>query len=471
MLAPALVMILLALPAIGQGDFHTDSHVYVAVVLGMLRSGDFIHPMLGNVPYHNKPPLGFWIVLPFITWLGPTLVAVRLAMMVVGAACAAAVGGMARELVPARVALSAALVFALTHEIFRYTHAFSLDLPLTLLIVLSVWCVLHASGVRRGRARSPWWVVLGGVPMGMALMVKPLLGLIVLIPIAIWLVLVHRARLLPWLGGLVAVAAVIAAPWHLEMIRAYPSGSSSPFLDTYLFSQSLARLTSNTMHVTEPWWYYFEEMAESYQPWALFLLGGLVWVVIKRRPVTRRWAADSLALLWGGVWIGLMSLSAGKSMRYIVPVYPALSLFVGGVLVYMPPRDRRTALFVPAMVALVVVTLIVVNPTIHDPPPASRAQMLAAVDAHAGDRPVWISPDQIRWGAYLAIERGAYPLVAQGPTSPTGAVPQIGDVMLYRSDGLYAPRAGDERVGQFDRWVVTVLGRAWDGAYTQRDTD
>ncbi len=462
------MMVFLSLPGIGQGDFHTDSHVYVAVVLGMLRSGDFVHPMLGNVPYHNKPPLGFWMVAPFIAALGPTLVAVRVAMMLIGAASAAAVTGMAREVVSSRVALSTGLVFALTHEVFRYMHAFSLDLPLVLFMVLSAWCVLHAAGIRRGGARSGWWVVLGGVPMGLALMVKPLLGLIVLIPLGVWLVLVHRTRLLPWLGGLVVLALMIAAPWHIEMIRAYPAGSATPFVDTYILKQAVDRLSSDSMHVTEPWWYYFHEMAESYEPWMVFLLGGLAWIIVKRRPVTRRWAADSLALLWGGVWLSVMTLSAGKSMRYIVPVYPALALFVAGVLVHMPPRDRRTPVLLVWIVGIVVAVVLVVNPRIHAPPPPSRVEMLAAVDAHAWDRPVWIAPDQLRSGAYLAIERGAYPLAAVSEVTPTGGVPEIGDVMLFRADGVYGPRAGDEVIGRFGEWVVTVVGEVWEGAYGAR---
>lgn len=463
------MIIALSLPGINQGDFRTDSHVYVAATLEMLRSGDFIHPMQGNVPYHNKPPLGFWLAAPFIAALGPTLLAVRLAMTLIAALCALAVTGLARELVPARIALTTGLVFALTHEVFRYTHAFSLDLPLVLMMVLSAWCVVRAARPRGQRARSGWWVVLGGAPMGLALLIKPLLALVLLAPLGVWLVMARRAKLLAWLPALVAVAAAVALPWHIAMWRAYPAESLTPFIDTYLLSQAVDRLSGDSAHVSEPWWYYLSELGRTYLPWVVLLVGGLAWLVIRRRSITGRRAADALGLLWGGFWLLMMTGSAGKSMRYLVPIYPALSLLVAGVLVRTPPRGRLTPIVLPWVVAAGAVAVAIVNPKIHAPPPPSRAELIAYIETNnAPGRPVWIAPDQLRTAAHLSITMGEHPLVAVSETTPTGGTPEIGDLMLYRVKGVYAPREGDAVLGEYGVWLVTRIGRDWDGAYTKR---
>jgi len=474
LLAPAMVIVFLSLPGITQGDFRTDSHVYVAVVLEMMRSGDWVHPMQGNVPYHNKPPLGFWTVAPFIAVMGPTLLAVRVAMMLIAAACAIAVTGMCKELVSARVALTAGLVFALTHEVFRYTHAYSLDLPLLLFMVLSAWSIVYAAGIKRGKARSGWWIVLGGVPMGLALLVKPMLGLLILPALIVWLVLVKRAKLVPWIGGMVVVALLNAAPWHLEMMRAYPADSLSPFLDNYLFAQTIDRLSTGSTHVTEPVWYYPVEIAQSYLPWVVFLVGGLVWMVVKRRSVTGRWQADLLAILWAGTWIGMMSLSAGKSMRYLVPVYPAFALFVAGVLVHMPPRGRFTPIVLAWVVGGVALVAAVLPLKIHSPPPESRGQMFAFLDEYSNgtteDWPtIWIAPDQLRTAAHFSIERGFHPHVARSYDTLTGGYPIAGELMLYRTNSIYVPRDGDTLLGEFGVWIVTRIESDWDSAYQLRD--
>lgn len=476
LLAPALVVVFLSLPGIGQGDFRTDSHVYVAVVLEMMRSGDWIHPMQGNVPYHNKPPLGFWMVAPLIAAFGPTLIAVRVAMILIAALCASAVTGMCRDLVSSRVALTAGLVFALTHEVFRYTHAFSLDLPLMLFMVLSAWSIVHAAGIRQGKARSGWWIVLGGAPMGLALMVKPMLGLLILLPMVVWLVLVHRGKLLPWVGGLVVVALMIAAPWHLEMMRAYPAESVTPFIDNYLLAQSVDRLSAGSTHVTEPVWYYPVELVQSYLPWVVFLVGGLVWMGVKRRSITGRWQGDLLTILWAGVWIGVMSLSAGKSMRYIVPVYPALALLVAGVLVHMPPRGRFTPILLPWIIGLIGLVGFFSNIEFHSPAPSSRADLFAFLDSYSDgtteDWPtIWIAPDQVRTAAHFSIERGIHPFVAMSSETPTGGEPSVGELMLYRTPSHYAVREGDTVLGEFGVWVVTRLERNWDGVYSVAGTE
>jgi len=466
LLGPAMVVVFLSLPGIGQGDFRTDSHVYVAVVVGMLDSGDWVHPMLGNVPYHNKPPMGMWMVMPFVAAMGPTLIAVRVAMILIAALCASAVTGLSRELVSARVAMTAGLVFGLTHEFFRYTHAFSLDLALTLFLVLSAWSVVHGAGIRRGEARSGWWIVLGGVPMGLALMTKPMIGLLLVPVLIVWLVVVGRARMLGWMVGFLVVALMVALPWHVEMMRAYPGGSLTAFVDTYVYAQSIDRLSSASTHVTEPWWYYGAEIGRSYVPWVVFLVGGLVWMGIRRRSVTGRWEGDALALLWVGIWIGVLSISGGKSMRYVVPAYPALALFVAGVLVHMPPRGRMTVVVLPWVVGVVGIIVAVLPVRIHSPKPESRAALFSFLDGYGedGEWPVlWIAPDQVRTGAHFLIERGVYPSVVLSDVTPTGGVPGVGDLMLYRQPSVWAVREGDAVLGEFGVWVVTRVDRVWDG--------
>ncbi|MEZ6243089.1 MAG: glycosyltransferase family 39 protein [Phycisphaerales bacterium] len=487
-LTPALVVLLITLAGIDQGDFRTDSHVYAAVTLKMVESGDWLHPMLGDAPYHRKPPMAFWMVAPFIKAFGAHLWSVRLAMGIYAGLTASAVFLMLKEVVRLRVAMAAALVFALTHEVFRYTHAYSLDLPLALLVVLTAWGVVHAAGVRRGKPRSPWWVVLAGVPMGASLMVKPGAALLLVPVLAVWLVSVRRWRLTPWLGALLVFSVLIALPWHLLMIRDYPAGSPMPFLDTYFGAETIQRFQGGDIVVRSPVWYYPQQFGETYWPWLIGLVGALVWMAWRRRPVTGSWAGDGLGLAWGGIWLGVLSLLAGKSMRYVVPAYPGLSLLVAGFIVRVLPRGkRRLGRLIPftiaPVLALLVALVIVSGVRLHPPPPEYRAELFAYLDQYGGDStagwpPLWIAPDQHRTAAHIYLERGVYPRLARSPNSPLGGEPSVGDLMLYRMHdpaipleqrGWYAPRPGDAVLAHFGLWTVTRIDSPWTGRYTTRD--
>ncbi len=486
-LAPALVVVLITIAGIKQGDFRTDSHVYAAVTQGMVESGDWLHPMLGDAPYHRKPPMAFWMVAPFVAAFGPELWAVRLAMGAYAGLTATGVFLMLRGIVRLRVAMAAALIFALTHEVFRYTHAYSLDLPLALFVLLCAWGVTHATGARRGRARSPWWIVLAGVPMGAALMVKPGAALLLVPLLAAWLWAAGRARLIPWLVALVVVGVALAVPWHLEMIRAYPAQSPQPFLDTYFGAETIQRFQGGDIVVPEPFWYYAQQLGETYWPWLLTLTGALVYIVWRRRPVTGAWAGDALGLLWGLAWIVILSTLAGKSMRYVVPAYPALSLLGAGFLVRVMPRGRRRlGRLIPVWIAPALAVLVVLfeisGVRIHSPPPGYRADMLEYFDDYAGgstdDWPaLWVSPDQLRTAAHIYLERGVYPGLARSEEAPLGGEPQPGDLMLYRMQdpaypehlrGGYCIRPGDTLLGHFGLWTVTRLESPWTGRYSRR---
>lgn len=487
-LIPALTVLFVGMAGITQGRFHTDSHVYLAVVMRMVESGDWVHLRQANLPYHNKPPLGFWVAAPFVWAFGPEVWAVRVPMVLVGAACASAVYLVFKEVVRARVALAGSLVFALTHEVFRFTHVFSLDLVMLLFMLLSAWCVVRAAGVRGvrpARSRSLRLMALGGVPMGLALLAKPFVPLLLAAVLGGWLCTVGRARLAWGLAPLVAVAVLVAAPWHIEMTRAFPPGSVSPFWETYLFSQAIDRVGGggDVAHVTEPVWYYGAELVRSYLPWLVPLAGGLAFSAIRRRPVTGRWAGDRLAWWWGAVWIGVMTLSAGKSMRYMVPVYPALALIAGAALVRLAPRWRRTPLMIPWLVLMVSAIVMASGVRLHDKAMPDRAGLYEFLDGYGGkstaEWPVlWAAPDLLWGGAHVCVERGVYPKVAVSPKTPAGGVPAVGDLMLYRAressaagdaamapgDGVYAPRPGDTVLGRFgegEGWVLVRIESAW----------
>ncbi|MCA9293506.1 MAG: glycosyltransferase family 39 protein [Phycisphaerales bacterium] len=500
-LAPMLIVLGLSLPGYNQGDLRTDSHIYTAVTLRMLQSGDFIEPMLGNNPYHNKPPLAFWLQAPALKLANPQLFpppmwATRVHVLVVVMLTCLFTFFVMKELVSRRMALGAALVVALTHEVFRYTRAVSLDMVVLLMLTAALWPLVRAAGVRRGEPRNPWIAVWSGVPIGLALLTKPILGLL-FFPIAIaWALVIRQRRLvLPLLAG-VLVAIAVAAPWHIAMHLRYPD----TFIRGIFGTQSLDRAMGETGEggaAWQPLWM----LCRSYVPWIVPLVLALGVLIIRRRSVTGDKRADWLALLNAGTWLIALSVFSDKRMRYLAPVYPSLALLVSAWIVRWTPRlsiadvgaqvagwklaraARLTPYVVPIGVLVVGLGLAIAGVRVHAPPPAGREELLQYLDSYRRDvlgepgalvgtatwPTLWHAPDARRTCAHIYIQRGVYPSAALSPETPWGGQPKAGDLMFFynlaKPSERYRPRAGDVLLGHFDTLSLVRLGSDWTGQF------
>jgi 4-amino-4-deoxy-L-arabinose transferase-like glycosyltransferase len=335
-------LLALWLPGAHAGWYRTDTHYYAAIAKQAIDAAiesDSLTPLFdlkaGDQPYWNKPPLVFIIEGATIKLLGLSLWSVRLPSLLAAAALVIAAAGVARRLAGARMGVLAGLVGATTLEVFRYTRAVSLDLWLAALVMLAVWCVVR--GVRRGpEARAPGtgWVLLAGVPLGLALLTKPLVALLSVPVLMAWAVLIGERRLLAPLLGAGVIAAAIATPWHVFMLVSHPG-----FAGVYFGEQSLQRVTSGMSDAigAGPWWYYLGVIGESYWPWlATLVVGLIIWARRGASGADRR--ALLLSMVWCGAWLVLLSLSAGKYSRYLLPVWPLLGFVSAWLLARSPSR-------------------------------------------------------------------------------------------------------------------------------------
>ena len=142
----------------------------------MWQDGSLLVPYLNSEkPYFNKPPMALWIHGLFLKIFGAHLFAARLPSIL------AAIGVLlfsmlsVRNLGTQREAVVSGIILALTYEFFRRTREISLDLWQLFFVMSAVWLVTKA--IRRG-ARVP--IILCGIPIGLALLCKPLVALMTL---------------------------------------------------------------------------------------------------------------------------------------------------------------------------------------------------------------------------------------------------------------------------------------------------
>jgi hypothetical protein len=187
-----------------------------------------------------------------------------------------------------------AVLILISTQLFVYYARFgTTDTMLTLCILLAVYAYLRTEEDER------FWL-LAGASCAMGVMVKGAAGLItpaVLLVASLIdrrFVSIIRSRWL-WLG--IAVAAVVALPWHLLMYWQH----GETFSNSYLSRHVINRAKSNTNEFNRGYGFYFSVLKNFVSPWAFIFPFALIFA---RRP-------RSFVV----IVLGLMSLWATQSSK------------------------------------------------------------------------------------------------------------------------------------------------------------
>ncbi len=332
-LIPVLLLLAVTLPHLEQGEFRRDTVRYAAVSLHMWSGGSLGVPYLNpEKPYFNKPPMAFWIHGFFLKIFGARLAAARIPSIL------AAVGVLifsmlsVRNLATRREAILSGIVLATTYEFFRRTREISLDFWQLFFVMVAVWLITKA--IRTG-ARAP--IILCGIPIGLALLCKPLVALVSLSIFAVWLAIAGRPRMILWIAlGAFPVAVAIAAPWHLYMYAKF----GDAFIRQYFTQEILERAQRSDQNSSI--FYYLKENSRTYWPWMLALTCAIYFRIKQQQ--TRSCRRD--LVLFGAIWVTIslvaLSLFADRKPNYALPLYPMLSWIAAWALCRIPwPALRK----------------------------------------------------------------------------------------------------------------------------------
>lgn len=351
-LIPVLILLAVTLPHLEQGEFRRDTVRYAAIGKHMWQDGSLVVPYLNpEKPYFNKPPMVLWIHGSFLKLFGVNLVAARVPSIL--AAIGVLIFSMLalRNLGTRREAVVSGIVLASTYEFFRRTREISLDFWQLFFVMAAVWLVTVA--IRNDRR---WPIILCGIPIGCALLCKPLVALMALPIFAIWLAVSGRARLITWVAiGALPIAVAVAAPWHLYMYSTFGDRFTSQY-----FMQEIVERAKRSDQASSVF-YYLQENVRTYWPW-MIALGYAVYLRIKEpRLLVPRRDFVLLAAIWIAVLLVALSIFADRKPNYALPLYPMLSWMAAWGLCRMRWSklrswyERGLPWFAPAAVAVLIV--------------------------------------------------------------------------------------------------------------------
>jgi 4-amino-4-deoxy-L-arabinose transferase-like glycosyltransferase len=338
-IAPVATLLLLGV-LLFFGRLHTplqepDEVRYAEIPRQMLAEGRWLVPVLHGLPYYDKPPLLYWLVMASYRVFGVEDWAARLIPSTAALLVVLVTYFWGRRTLGPRAAFAAALVLCLSARFVYLGRLLTMDSLLCLWVVASL-ASAHLA-VAGARLRWGWWLASAAAcglglltkgPVALALSAAPLLALQGLDP---------RTARPGWRGwaAYVALALGLSAPWYAGMAAAEPA-----FVEAFFWKHNVVRYVAPFDHA-KPAWFHLPGLLVGTLPWTL-LLPGLVRFLTKqsvsdaaRRPVALGFYL--LAFLW---CVAFYSLAGCKRPVYILPALPLLALMLGCYLDVLLPRER-----------------------------------------------------------------------------------------------------------------------------------
>lgn len=372
----------------GAQLWDEDEPIFAGAAREMLDRGDWVVPYFNGQMLPDKPALMYWVMIAGYRAFGVGEFAARFGSAAFGLASVLLTWQLGRRLFSARVGFWAGVVLATSLNfdvvmraatpdallVFFSTLAFyafvrgttpESTYPLSAAPSWRTWVAVYAAMGMAALAKGPVGVVLPTATIGMYLLIaranyvgsriRENSGPTSLVQPDFsrnWLRRLFRAIATifrPWhflrttwsMRPLTAVATilVVAGPWYVWVGLRTDGAWPAWFFGVH----NLGRFLRPMEHHSGPFFYYLIALLIGLFPWSVFLGPGLRQAA-RRSQLRHRWRPSYLFLAcWIGVYLVILSSARTKLPNYILPIYPALALLVGGWLNAWLRRPRLVA--------------------------------------------------------------------------------------------------------------------------------
>jgi 4-amino-4-deoxy-L-arabinose transferase-like glycosyltransferase len=332
----ALLSALLLFPSLHRSGLAGYDDAYFAHEgKEMVRTGDWWNVRLNGDLNFEHPPLFLWLEAASFRLFGINDAAAKFPSALLGFGTILLLYFLTRELTGQPwLSLLAMLVLASTQFFLKNaTHAMT-DVPFTFFFTLAIFFYLKG-------LKNDAYLALLGLPVGLALLTRSVIGFLALGIVVLHLVLTKRYKLLrsPWLILGVVLALALPSIWYGSQYRLHGAAS---FASHLLFVKSKIHVESGSAGGTTILNYPMA-LLKYYWPWLPFLIAG-VWMEV-RAAVKERDQAAGLLIVWVLLVLVPFSFVQTRYPRYIMPVFPAFSILAAIALDRWIPSARRRIFF------------------------------------------------------------------------------------------------------------------------------
>ena len=328
LLAVVLAVVMFVFPLLVRFPLlDPDEGLHASIALGMVESGDYGTPHFLGRAFLDKPIFYFWAQAASIRLLGANETAVRLPGLLLGLLGAGTTGLLAWRLFNRQTGLIAGILYATTILPTALAQAASHDVALVPWVNLTLLLLWEANHAARRRTTAGC-LLAAGVCLGLSVLTKGLMGVAVVVIAYGGYVLLstggkHFRRNLAQAALLLAVAAVVAAPWYLAVESRNPGFLRYYFLDRHF----LGLATDTQPHSNQPRWYYLPILLGGGLPWIGYIL------VLARRGAVFSLLTSPISMLcaWLIGWTVFLSFAQSKLATYLWPAFPPVAILAAVV--------------------------------------------------------------------------------------------------------------------------------------------
>ena len=313
-------------PALGARDFWAPVEPrYAEIARVMFAKGEWIVATVNGSLYTDKPILYFWLVLiASEIFGGVTEWTVRLPAAMGGVGFVVATYLIGRDFFSARAGFYGAIILATSIRAIWESRWAHVDTLFCFFFVLSI----YFAGRTLLRKGNPYQILFSYAFMALATLTKGLIGVVLPGLLFVAFVIAQRdwrliaAAKLP-LG--IAIFLLVAAPWFYLVYQA----TDGRWLSDFIYIHHIQRYTAGAGH-RQPVYYYLTTLPVDFLPWTIFAVPAL----FAYRSFRQAWAdpMKRFVVLWFLVVFVFFSISDTKRDLYLMPLLPALAIFVGNYL-------------------------------------------------------------------------------------------------------------------------------------------
>ena len=377
---------------------------YLSIVEEALSEGHFFCFYNHGIPYTDKPPLFFWLMMFFRLFCGPTCMwlpilftalipsFVTVAIMDRWLRLSSRPEQSTLSSRPERNTLSSrpersgversplmriccAFMLLASMLVLIQTFFLRMDMLMTMFIVLALftfWKMYTGNGMRKAdRWLLPIYIFLALFTKGPVGFFAP-----VLIIIAFLALEKHLKRLgefMGWRQWLVMLA--LFGGW---ILGAYLEGGRE-YINSLLFHQTLDRAVNAFTH-KQPFWWYIPTLLYAVLPYTLLMIPAVVYIY-RRRDRDDKFCRLLLTAI--AVTFVMLSAFSGKLAIYLTPIIPFMAYLMPAFAAYTAGRTERlkkaALLVVAAILALLGIGMLALSRSTGTDPLAPIAMRLALV--------------------------------------------------------------------------------------------
>lgn len=303
----------------------SDEPRYARIAQEMRDAGEWVTPTLQGKPWLEKPPLYYWMTIPFLRLFDKPETAARFAPAACALACAAAIYVLGSSLWTPLAGWMGASILLTSLGFAGYGRSASTDMPFTCCLTIAL-AILTAAACKNIGFKKVFWAY---VFLGLATLAKGPVALVLAggIMLLVWYLDESGFALSRWhvISGFM-IALAVSAPWFWLVFRE----NGYAFILTFFVNHNLARYVTGIHHHTQPFYYYFGALIVLLFPWS-----GWLPALISGSPIKglRKWREWDLGMVFLACWalfpIFFFSLSDSKLAGYILPSLPPLALILG----------------------------------------------------------------------------------------------------------------------------------------------